>query len=93
MKDKILDALKSVNRPLNMDELYSLLDINTIEDATLFNASLQELEENFEIYHSNKNKYMLFELCNLIKGTLEEKHSNFSKEISFSERVSSEEVF
>ena len=70
MKDRILEALNNVHRALSYEELDSLLNIKTIEETQEMADALEELEEETEIYHSNKGKYMLFKDGNLLKGTL-----------------------
>ena len=70
MKERILKALKSVNRALRYEEIDSLLNIKSIEETKEMSDALEELERDGEIYHSNKDKYMLFSDSNLRKGTL-----------------------
>ena len=70
MKERIIEALKSVHRALNYEELDSLLNNKTIEETKEMNEALEELQNEGEIYHSNKNKYMLFSDSNLRKGVL-----------------------
>ena len=70
MKDRILEALNNVHRALSYEELDSLLNIKTIEETQEMADALEELEDEAEIYHSNKGKYMLFKDGNLLKGTL-----------------------
>ena len=70
MKDRILDVLKEVGRALSYEEIDSLLNIKTIEETKEMADCLDLLEKEGEIYHSNKDKYMLFSLCNLKKGFL-----------------------
>ena len=55
MKERIIEALKSVHRALNYEEIDSLLNLKTIEETKEMNDALEELENNGEIYHSNKN--------------------------------------
>lgn len=70
MREKILDVLKEVGRALSYEELDSLLNIKTIEETKEMADCLELLEKEGQIYHSNKNKYMLFSFCNLKKGFL-----------------------
>ena len=70
MKDRIIEALKSVHRALRYEEIDSLLNLKTIEETKEMSEALNELEKNGEIYHSNKDKYMLFSDSNLRKGIL-----------------------
>ncbi len=70
MKEKILNILKESDKALSIDELDSALNLNTIEETKEFSDALRELEDSYEIYRSNKNRYMLLENSNLRKGIL-----------------------
>ena len=70
MKEKILSILKESDKALSIDELDSTLNLNTIEETKEFSDALRELEDSYEIYRSNKNRYMLLENSNLRKGIL-----------------------
>ena len=70
MKEKILSILKESDKALSINELDSALNLNTIEETKAFSDSLRELEDSYEIYRSNKNRYMLLENSNLRKGIL-----------------------
>ena len=89
MKEKIIEALKKARRALNYEEIDSLLNLKTIEETKEMNDSLKELEEDGEIYFSNKNKYMLFSDSNLRKGTLRVNKKGYG----FVEVVGEEDVF
>ena len=77
MKDKVLDILKQYNRALSFEEIDSALNIKTVEDTEELIKALRELEEDVEIYHSNKDKYMLFESSNLRKGIMRTNKKGF----------------
>ena len=70
MKERILSILKEADKALLIDELDSALNLNTIEETKEFSDALRELEDSYEIYRSNKNRYMLLENSNLRKGIL-----------------------
>ena len=70
MKEKILSILKESDKALSIEELDSALNLNTIEETKEFSDALRELEDSYEIYRSNKNRYMLLENSNLRKGIL-----------------------
>lgn len=89
MKDRILDALNKVHRALTYEEIDSLLDIKTIEETKQMSDTLNELEKNGDIYHSNKGKYMLFSDSNLRKGVLRVNKKGFG----FVEVNGEEDVF
>lgn len=70
MKDRILNILEDSDKALSIDELDNALNLNTIEETKEFSDALRELEDSYEIYRSNKNRYMLLENSNLRKGIL-----------------------
>ena len=70
MKDRVLEILKSYDRALSFEEIDSALNIKTVEETEELITALRELEESVEIYHSNKDKYMIFENSNLRKGIM-----------------------
>ena len=89
MKERIIEALKKVHRALNYEEIDSLLNLKTIEETKEMNEALESLENEGEIYHSNKNKYMLFSDSNLRKGTLRVNKKGFG----FVEVLNEEDIF
>ncbi len=70
MKEEILEILKLENRALSPIEIADRLNKKSVDDLTSIIKDLDDLEESFEIYRSNKNKYMLFENSHLLKGRL-----------------------
>ncbi len=70
MKDEILKTLKDYGRALTFEEIDSVLNISNVEQTIELQNTLKELEEAGELYHSNKDKYMLFSNSNLRKGVI-----------------------
>ena len=70
MKEEILTILKTAGKSLTAIEIEEKLGTNDLE--TLL-KELRELEIETLVYHTNKDKYMLFEDSHLLKGIL---HSN-----------------
>ena len=70
MKEKILEVLENSDKALSISELDDLLNLNTIEETKEFSDALRALEESYEIYCSNKGRYMLLINSNLRKGIL-----------------------
>ncbi len=70
MRDSILNALKETDRALDIYELQERLDVTTVEETQELLSDLKKLEDEVLIYHSNKDKYMLFCDSNLEKGVL-----------------------
>ena len=89
MKEKILSILKESDKALSIDELDSALNLNTIEETKEFSDALRELEDSYEIYRSNKNRYMLLENSNLRKGILRMNKKGFG----FVEVSGEEDIF
>ena len=77
MKDKVLEILKKYNRALSFEEIDSALNIKSVEETKELIDALNELEESVDIYHSNKDRYMLFEQSNLRKGIIRSNKKGF----------------
>ena len=60
MKEHILDILKASEKALSATEIADNLGYADVEHLTEVLKVLNELEENYTIYHTNKDKYMLF---------------------------------
>ena len=67
MKEEILTILKTAGKSLTAIEIEEKLGTNDLE--TLL-KELRELEIETLVYHTNKDKYMLFEDSHLLKGIL-----------------------
>ena len=70
MRDGILNLLKKENKALSIIDIADKLNLNTIDGIKKITDTLIELEEECLIYHSNKEKYMLFDDSHLLKGRL-----------------------
>ena len=70
MKEKIIKILKKSDKALSIYELKDLLGISSIQDIKELNETLTVLENDFVVYHTNKNKYMLLEDSHLLKGIM-----------------------
>ena len=70
MKEKIIKILKKSDKALSIYELKDLLGISSIQDIKELNETLTALENDFVVYHTNKNKYMLLEDSHLLKGIM-----------------------
>ena len=70
MKERILEILQQNTKSMTAFELEEQLGTSNLEELLLV---LKEMEEEATIYHTNKDKYMLFENSHLYKGVL---HSN-----------------
>ncbi len=72
MKDKIIDILKESGKPLTVFEIEGQLGDDSLSLEELLKV-LHELEIETEIYHTNKDKYMLYQDSHLKKGIM---HAN-----------------
>ena len=70
MREDILKILKEAGKSLSVFEVEEKLGTDNLEELL---KVLKELETETLIYHTNKDKYMLFEDSHLLKGVL---HSN-----------------
>ena len=70
MKDKITDILKKENKALSVYEINDLLELSSSDDLKNLLKVLEEMEKDLIIYHTNKDKYMLFDNSHLKTGRL-----------------------
>ena len=70
MKDRIVEILKTENKALSVYEINDLLDLKTTKDLQELLKNLNELIDELVIYHTNKDKYMLFKDSHLKTGKL-----------------------
>ena len=89
MKERILEILKNSNKALMVEEIDDRLNIKSIDETKEFLSLLNELEEEGEVYHSNKNKYMIFNNGPLKKGIIRMNKKGFG----FVEVEGSEDIF
>ena len=69
MKDKIIDILERKNKALDIEELFHLLELTRAEYDNLV-STVNEMVANYEIYETNKGRFMLFDRSPLKKGYL-----------------------
>ena len=70
MKNKILDILRSEDKAFTALEIESLLGLDSPEKLSELMRLLTEMSNNYEIYHTKKDKYMLLKNSNLKQGIL-----------------------
>ena len=70
MKERILEILEKAGKSLSVFEIEEQLGTSNLEELL---KVLEEMEVETTIYHTNKDKYMIFEESHLYKGIL---HSN-----------------
>lgn len=70
MKAKILNILETNDKAFTIYELKDVLCINTTDELESLIKTLNELENDLTIYHTNKDKYMGFKYSHLKKGKI-----------------------
>jgi len=70
MQDKILEVLNNSDKALSANEINDLLGYKSIDELKDLLVELNKLENELKIYHTNKDKYMLFENSHLKTGKL-----------------------
>ncbi len=70
MKDKILEILKDSNKALSVHEIEECLGFKTVDELKELLKELNELEDELQIYRTNKNNYMLFNNSHLKLGKM-----------------------
>jgi len=89
MREQILEILNKSNKALSVEELDARLNIKDVEKTKLFLETLDALEAEGEVYHSNKNKYMIFNNGPLKKGVIRVNKKGFG----FVEVDGNEDIF
>lgn len=70
MEDKIIEILKSNNAALTVSELETELGLDSVDELKELLKVLNSLEEQYKVYRTKKDKYMLFNNSNLKVGKL-----------------------
>ena len=70
MEDKILEVLNKGDIALTIPELETELGLDSVEELKELLKSLHSLEEEYKVYRTKKDKYMLFNNSNLKVGKL-----------------------
>lgn len=78
MKEKLLEIfLNNFSKPLDVDELFDLLELEDAKDFTILAKSLNELEDEFIIIHNHKGEFAPMSYFNLSVGVLDVKDGGF----------------
>lgn len=78
MKEEILELLKREAKALDVHAIADFLKAQELEKFKQLLKELNELEESFDVYRTNRDKYMLFENSNLRKGILIGKKAGYA---------------
>ncbi len=89
MEDKILELLNSKDASYSVEEIESHLGIESVDDLKELLKVLNKMEDEYQIYRTKKNKYMLFDNSNLKIGKL----MSTKKGFAFVDIEGSEDVF
>ena len=89
MKNLIIDILKNNDKALTANEICELLGYNDVDHLKEVLQVLNELESEYTVYHTNKDKYMLFANSHLKIGKL----LSTSKDFAFVDIDGDEDVF
>ena len=71
MQDKIIEIIKQEKRALSVHEIEMLLGYSTVEELKELLKTLNFMEENAMLYHTKRDKYMLFADSNSRVGVLQ----------------------
>ena len=67
MREEIIEILKKSSKALSTIEIAEKLNMTSVNGIKNVIEVLSSLEKDFEVYRSNKDKYMLFENSHLKK--------------------------
>ena len=70
MRDDILNILQNSSKALDINELQDQLEIRNPDDLRELLDTLQHMEEEVIVYHTNSDKYMLVKDSHLRKGVM-----------------------
>ena len=63
MKDQILDVLKDIHEAKTLIEINDLLKLTTVEDYQELQKNMEELVNDFLVFKTKKDKYLLMKNC------------------------------
>ncbi|MFV0424925.1 MAG: ribonuclease R [Bacilli bacterium] len=71
MKESILELLENKNyTPMTISEIFDNLGLNSSDDFRILSKNLNQLEDNYEIVRSKKERYMLPSFAGYYKGKI-----------------------
>ena len=71
MEEKILECITEQKRALSVHELEMLLGLGSVNELKELLKALNNLEESARVYHTKRDRYMLFQDSNSRVGTLQ----------------------
>lgn len=70
MEERILELLKQENKALSVEQINDELGYKTLDEFKSMLKTLNKLEDELQLYRTNKNHYMLFNNSNLRLGRM-----------------------
>ena len=70
MEEQIIEILTKEKKALSVDELNDLLGYTTLDEFKQLIKTLNTMEDELKVYHTNKNNYMLFNNSHLKIGKM-----------------------
>ena len=67
MKEQIINLLKDIHEAKEIIEINDLLGLKTAEEYKELQDSLNELVDEYQVYRTKKDKYLLLKNCPSIK--------------------------
>ena len=67
MKEQILEKLKDIHEAKTLIEINDLLDLKTVEEYQELQKNMAELVQNFQVFQTKKDKYLLMKNCPSLK--------------------------
>ena len=67
MKEKIVEALQNIHEAKTAIEINDLLNLSSVEDYKEVQAALEQLVEEYVVYYTKKEKYVLLKNCPSLK--------------------------
>ena len=77
MEDRVLELLKKEDKAYEINDIYNLLDLKTVDDFKELIKTINKLEDELKVYRTNKNKFMLFNNSNLRLGIMMATKKNY----------------
>lgn len=63
MKEQILEVLKDIHEAKDLIEINDLLNLHTVEEYQELEKSINELVEDYQVFKTKKEKYLLMKNC------------------------------
>ena len=78
MEDRILELLNKENASYEVNDIFNMLNLKTVDEFKELIKELNRLEDELKVYRTNKNKYIIFKNSNLKLGVLMATKKNYA---------------